>query len=949
MPTTRLRFVVLLAAVLFYVPVFAQIPPDCGGPPSNVLPAESCPEVCVYCDFSGYMGSTAGYFGNNHPGGGFCGQVQNDQWLGFIAGATSATFTVQPSNCLDGNGIQAALYDNCSYGPLLACTEGGAGQGEMSAQFTVALLPGKAYYLMIDGFSGDQCDIQVSVVPPSAVQAPPVGATGQIQGPKTSCPGATVTYSVPATAGAGGYIWSSTNPSVLFNGELGPIEFDAPNGNLVQVSFPSDLQGQVTLCVQPLNACLMGQQKCTAITVAPIPPTILPSVTVLASDLPYQLPWGDAALNTGTYQTTLTSWLGCDSIVRQSVTVLNPQATGIVFWDVDSNGTYDSGEPLASGVKVVTQTGQMFAANNLGELFFVNLTLNDTLRVMTPSPNVTVTPAFHVYKGPVGFFSFALSVPARGLVFWDANNNGIFDPGEARVANAKITTQTGKTFTANNLGEALFLAVATGDTLRATLPLPGSASNPAFHLYTGTFQNFQFALTAPSTALVFWDINKSGLLDAGEPLASGVSITTQNGKTFFTNNLGEALLSGLKLDDTLRALPPVVGATSSPDFRVYSGVPGAFQFVLSAPASVLRDVSVDLTNTNVFRQGFTTHLVVTVRNEGVLALASNTVAQVLLPYPLEYLSAVPGLTAKIGDTLLWSLGALPAGAVRTITLQVRTRLGTANNTPLSLLAWSRPFSGEAKANNNYAPLEAATVGSYDPNDKQVRPKHVTPAMLADGLPFQYTVRFQNTGNFPADFVRVVDVLADDLDVASMRLLASSHACTWSFSAPNTVEFFFENIQLPDSVSNEPESHGFVKFSVLPRKGLLLGTAVENFCDIYFDFNDPVRTNTIGTQVVAFLPGNTPADTDELLVRPNPAAFRAFCEWGTPAPAPGTLRLFNIWGLPVHEVQVEPGSTEGVLEVMGLPPGVYVVWLEAGGLRLVKTLVVQSSWMEWFDP
>lgn len=205
MPTTHLRFALLLAALLFCVSVFAQIPPDCGGPPSNVPPAEMCEWACIYCDFNGYIGSTAGYQGNGTPSGGFCGQITNDQWLGFIAGATSATFTVQPSNCMGGNGIQAALYDNCSYGNLLACTGGGGGQGEIPAQFTVALLPGKSYYLMIDGFSGDECDIQVSVDPPSAVQPPSVGPVGAIQGPTGVCPGATVTYSVPAVAGAGIY------------------------------------------------------------------------------------------------------------------------------------------------------------------------------------------------------------------------------------------------------------------------------------------------------------------------------------------------------------------------------------------------------------------------------------------------------------------------------------------------------------------------------------------------------------------------------------------------------------------------------------------------------------------------------------------------------------------------------------------------------------------------
>lgn len=45
------------------------------------------------------------------------------------------------------------------------------------------------------------------------------------------------------------------------------------------------------------------------------------------------------------------------------------------------------------------------------------------------------------------------------------------------------------------------------------------------------------------------------------------------------------------------------------------------------------------------------------------------------------------------------------------------------------------------------------------------------------------------------------------------------------------------------MTNEPASHGFVKFAIAPRDSLELGTPVLNFADIFFDFNDPVRTNT----------------------------------------------------------------------------------------------------------
>jgi hypothetical protein len=172
------------------VAVYAQAQPPCGGPPDQVPPAESCPEACIYCDFNGYMGTTAGYAPNGIPPGGFCSMIQNDQWLGFIAGAASATFTITPSNCVNGNGVQTALYEDCNTAPL-ACNAGGAGNGNTPTVITVSMVPGTNYFLLIDGLSGDECDITVTVSPPIAVKAPDVGNMLPIQGPATVCPGGT--------------------------------------------------------------------------------------------------------------------------------------------------------------------------------------------------------------------------------------------------------------------------------------------------------------------------------------------------------------------------------------------------------------------------------------------------------------------------------------------------------------------------------------------------------------------------------------------------------------------------------------------------------------------------------------------------------------------------------------------------------------------------------------
>ena len=73
---------------------------------------------------------------------------------------------------------------------------------------------------------------------------------------------------------------------------------------------------------------------------------------------------------------------------------------------------------------------------------------------------------------------------------------------------------------------------------------------------------------------------------------------------------------------------------------------------------------------------------------------------------------------------------------------------------------------------------------------------------------------------------------------------ASHNMNTTFdSQTGAVEFAFYNINLPDSASNEEESHGFLVFDVRPIPGLEMGTIIENTAHIYFDLNPAIVTNT----------------------------------------------------------------------------------------------------------
>ncbi len=236
--------------------LFAQIPPPC---PSNFFPpADNCSEACIYCNFIGLTSSTAGYTGGGVPG--FCGTIENEQWLGFIAGCNSATFTATASNCTDGNGIQVAVMEACGQAPI-ACYGGQSGGAGVPASVTAGLVIGQNYFMMIDGFAGDQCIFDISVSPPQCVSLPPLGSLGAIAGETLFCQNTSEVYSVAPIANAGQYTWTSP-PGSTINGQSPPVSISAANGgDQVTVTFGSSaVSGQV--CVFASNACSTAPTVC---------------------------------------------------------------------------------------------------------------------------------------------------------------------------------------------------------------------------------------------------------------------------------------------------------------------------------------------------------------------------------------------------------------------------------------------------------------------------------------------------------------------------------------------------------------------------------------------------------------------------------------------------------------------------------------------------------------
>lgn len=230
------------------------------------------------------------------------------------------------------------------------------------------------------------------------------------------------------------------------------------------------------------------------------------------------------------------------------------------------------------------------------------------------------------------------------------------------------------------------------------------------------------------------------------------------------------------------------------------------------------------------------------------------------------------------------------------------------------------------------------IGSWDPNDKQGFPLgYGSEHYIRPGTEIEYLIRFQNTGTDTAFQVHILDTLSAWLDPATFRPGTSSHPYRYDLFGTGILRFDFNDIMLPDSNVNEPASHGFVQFSIYPRDTTPLETVVENQAAIYFDFNDPVYTNTtrhkLGENFIVSGAWHPVNPAYALRISPNPAAETAWIEIvGVTSGMASKVHwiLSDQTGKVVRTVTDE--GADWRLKRGDLPAGMYFIRVEyAGGL------------------
>lgn len=313
---------------------------------------------------------------------------------------------------------------------------------------------------------------------------------------------------------------------------------------------------------------------------------------------------------------------------------------------------------------------------------------------------------------------------------------------------------------------------------------------------------------------------------------------------------------------------------------------------------------------------------------------SGTLSITLDPL-LTYVSSVIPPASVSGSTITWNFTNLTnngtaAGWPSFMSgIQVTTATSATIGDSVCVDVTANPVSGDAVPVNNTYHRCWPVLSSYDPNAKEVFPKgEGTEGFIPqdDQTAMDYTVHFQNTGTFTAFNIFILDTLDANLDVNSFILTGSSHSVITDILPGNILKFSFNGINLPDSGTDMQASNGFVSYEIKQLPDLAVGTQIKNTAHIFFDFNEPVATNTtlntIGGAATSVKETNLLQGT--IQISPNPSGGSGWIQLNLVEPGNFRLNLTDITGrnLQSNDLGVLPSGKNQVYLETTLPSGIY---------------------------
>lgn len=462
--------------------------------------------------------------------------------------------------------------------------------------------------------------------------------------------------------------------------------------------------------------------------------------------------------------------------------------------------------------------------------------------------------------------------------------------------------------------------------------------NPAGGCFSVVALQLNTQVCGTISGTVRLDIDNNGCT-AADPVATNRTLRYDNSSGThytYTNNFGQYTFTDVYPGSITLHLTTGGGFSGNPASQTLSVLPSgnytADFCLIPSPINTTSDARVYLSASTAARPGFAAGYNVIIRNDGNTAL-TGTATFTFDESKLDFTVANPAATSQTANTIAFDVsGLLPAQyQVFNIAFMVKEPPVVNSGDMLNFSAVFANTQTDATPANNTALYGQEVVNSYDPNDIII---HQGAYIYQENMPEElvYTVRFQNTGTASAINVRIETVLDDLLNWNTFRPIAASHNYVVQRDYGNRVAFRFNGINLPNSGANEPASHGYVVFAAKPSWLMQLGSIVSAQADIYFDFNAPITTNTVTTEVINLL-GVGENELASVKMYPNPATQVVNIETDNVF----TVELYDIQGKKIME---DKGENQLSVDVSVLQKGMYFVKVVTDTGSEVKELLVK---------
>jgi len=676
---------------------------------------------------------------------------------------------------------------------------------------------------------------------------------------KSVCTGSVATLNPTVTVGLAPYtfLWSSTGDALSCTGCQNPSATITQNSTYtVTVIDANNNSVTDTIAYTITGGTNTMQLNVTSTGIDCANPQDVSVVTVTGGTSPYSFSWGDGSstnnvgspqqhnyTNGSTYVISVTDNGGCVS------TVLNTVAfNGILISAAQTvrpnciNMNTGKLRVLASGG---TAPYTFLWSNGATTDSIVNATAGNYVVTVTDVTSCSSLKYFNL--SPLngwGFYTYLTYTAANCGVAGSITN--IVHGGNSPYTYSWSGGMTTQSISYLNPGT---YSVTVTDSLGCTVAAVGQVGSDCHSIISG---------------VIYSDTNNNCIFNPGENLMSGLHVSaTSNGQTYYgsTSAIGQYSISVPSAGTyTLQAHNynyyqscGNMSLCGNPNQTITIGTLGDtsannnFGFVGSSGFDL--DLFVRWSSGN---PGFQKDYRITAYNNSPISFNGPATLTFVYDSNLIYQNSNNTVVHNLANhTLTWTIDSIDNNywgffwgneIVATFLVPVNMSLGYLLQSDFKVT----PTMGDCDSSNNRFHSSDVVTGSYDPNEKKVEPAG---RIFEEDSVLTYTIGFQNTGTDSTHFIILKDTLSSNLIVASVRNVASSHPYSeFTISGNGILTWVFNPLRLVDSFTNEPGSHGFVKFTVKKKSNLPVGSIISNTAHIYFDYNTPVVTNTVADTV-----------------------------------------------------------------------------------------------------